>query len=283
VTNDRSEPESGGSHAREAYIHRDDSVMTVKQHAARTADKQASWFLPYLKPGMTLLDCGCASGSITIGLAKAVAPGSATGVDVSEVEIERAKARAEQEGAGNVRFVVGSVYELDFEDSSLDAVFGHNVLEHLSEPRRAVQEMHRVLKPGGVIGLRNFDIGGVLFAPELYMMKRFLSMYETDWKTLNGHPRMGRYLVEQLTQGGFVEIEASASYEAYSGPEGREFVKDVLVGGPLTDVEWIGRVVGLGLATQEEIQAMYEELLAWHELPGAFFATAHVEIVGRKT
>ena len=57
---------------------------------------------------------------------------------------------------------MGSVYELDFSDNSFDALFSHNVLEHVAEPSRAVQEMQRVLKPGGVIGLRDFDMGGLL-------------------------------------------------------------------------------------------------------------------------
>ena len=72
------------------YVYGYDSAMTMSGFTNRTAEKQAGWFLPYLKPGMTLLDVGCASGSITFGLAKAVEPGQVIGIDISEVEIERA-------------------------------------------------------------------------------------------------------------------------------------------------------------------------------------------------
>ena len=42
----------------ETYAHGYDSVATLKFHTARSANNQAGWFLPFLKPGMTLLDCG---------------------------------------------------------------------------------------------------------------------------------------------------------------------------------------------------------------------------------
>lgn len=114
---------------------------------------------------MVLLDCGCATGSITVGLAKVVAPGQVTGVDISEIEIERAQVRAAEAGLTNIRFVVGNIYQLDFPNNSFDAVFSHNVLEHVAEPGRALREMYRVLNPGGVVGIRDTDMGGALLAP----------------------------------------------------------------------------------------------------------------------
>ena len=114
------------------------------------------------------------------------------------------------------------------------------------------------------------------------MMKRFLMMYETDWTQLNGNPRMGRQLPQMMAQAGFDVIEASASYETFSGAEGRKFVAEVLMGGPLSDRDWVQRVIALGLATQDEIAQMIGELSDWRNLPGAFVATAHFEVVGRK-
>ena len=49
-------------------------------HAERTADSHAAFLLPHLRPGMALLDLGCGPGSITVGLAAAVAPGPTTGM-----------------------------------------------------------------------------------------------------------------------------------------------------------------------------------------------------------
>ena len=118
--------------------------------------------MPFLISGISLLDCGCASGSITVGLVKAIYPGQATGVDISHIEIERAAQRAAEENITNIRFEVGNVYELDFSDNSFDAIFSHNVLEHISEPKKVLREMHRVLKPRGVIGSEGSSMKRVL-------------------------------------------------------------------------------------------------------------------------
>ncbi len=60
----------------EKYTHgHHDSV--VEQHAMRTADEAAAFFIPYLRPGMALLDISCGPGSIKFGLAERLPAGSA--------------------------------------------------------------------------------------------------------------------------------------------------------------------------------------------------------------
>ncbi len=51
------------------------SKAMSKWHGRRRASEWAGFLLPHLRPGMSLLDCGCGVGSITIGLAEIVAPG----------------------------------------------------------------------------------------------------------------------------------------------------------------------------------------------------------------
>ena len=87
------------------YVYTYDSAMD-RYHSGRTAEKQASFFLPYLKPGMTLLDIGCGSGSITVGLAKVLEPGQVIGIDISKEEVERASGSAIK--AGLIRGVSSS-------------------------------------------------------------------------------------------------------------------------------------------------------------------------------
>jgi ubiquinone/menaquinone biosynthesis C-methylase UbiE len=77
---------------------------------------------------MALLDCGCGVGSITLGLAAAVAPGEVVGVDLQPAQLERARALAAERGATNVRFEAADVYALPFSDASFDAVFAHTLL-----------------------------------------------------------------------------------------------------------------------------------------------------------
>jgi cyclopropane fatty-acyl-phospholipid synthase-like methyltransferase len=58
----------------ESYSQRANPIFEAEL-AHRTAAKEGAFFLPYLRPGMRLLDLGCGPGSITLGLAEAVAPG----------------------------------------------------------------------------------------------------------------------------------------------------------------------------------------------------------------
>lgn len=258
-----------------------DSAFTHQLHVRRTAQQQGHWFLPYLQPGMSLLDCGCATGSITVGLAAAVAPGQVFGVDRSVAEIERARARAATTGMTNLRFAVGDIYQLDFPDNHVDAIFCHNVLEHVGDPVRALREMHRVLKVGGVIGVRDLDMGGILVAALDERLKRFFAVFEADYAGVGGHPRLGRELRGLVTAAGFAVIEASASYDYFSTAEQLQLVSHI-GSSRVKEAEFVERVLARGLTTAEELAAMHEAWLAWPTRPDAFLANSHGEVVGRK-
>ncbi len=58
----------------------------IQRQETRTADRDAAFLLPHLKSGMSLLDCGCGSGTITIGLAEIVGPGNVIGLDLDMEE-----------------------------------------------------------------------------------------------------------------------------------------------------------------------------------------------------
>ena len=265
----------------EIYAPGYDSAFTHQLHVRRTAQNEARWFLPYLQPGMSLLDCGCATGSITVGLAAAVAPGQVIGVDRSAAEIERAQARAVAAGVPNLRFDVGDIYDLEFPDNHFDALFCHNVLEHLGDPVRALSEMHRVLKVGGVIGVRDLDMGGILVAALDERLARFFAVFEADFAGVGSHPHMGRELRGLVTAAGFAVIEASASYDYFSTAEQLQLVSQI-GSSRVKDAEFVERVLARGLTTTEELAAMHEAWLAWPTRPDAFLANAHGEVVGRK-
>jgi ubiquinone/menaquinone biosynthesis C-methylase UbiE len=132
----------------------------------RTASTSAAFFVQHLRAGMRVLDCGCGPGSITVGLAAAVAPSETIGLDLQPAQLERARLLAAEQSVSNVRFELGSVYELSFPDASFDAVFAHNLLVHLAEPLRALREVRRVLKPDGIVGIADDDMGTWLLAAD---------------------------------------------------------------------------------------------------------------------
>lgn len=103
----------------ERYMH-GHTQAAVQNQLTRSASSQGAFFLPYLRPRMSLLDCGCGSGGITLGLAAAVDPGLVTGLDMEENVIKQAIALARERGVSNVNFVVGNVYKIEFPDNSFD-------------------------------------------------------------------------------------------------------------------------------------------------------------------
>jgi ubiquinone/menaquinone biosynthesis C-methylase UbiE len=184
-------------------------------HARRTAERNAQFFLPHLRPGMRLLDAGCGPGSITIGLAEAVADCEAIGIDVSEEAIEAARATASSLGRDNLRFAVADIGALPFEDESFDGVFCHAVFQHLRDRLEGLRELRRVMRPGGVIGVADADLDGSLMAsadPALDAAGRLLHERRA--------PELREYAIE-LGLASDVELdEMSDAWHRWSGSPG---------------------------------------------------------------
>src|SRR5690606_25679600 len=116
-------------------------------------------------PGMAVLDCGCGPGTIALDFAEMVAPGEVWGIDLDASYVLRAQELAAERTLSNIHFRQASVYALPFPDQSMDAVFASTLLAHLSQPFAALTEIKRVLRPGGVIGIRDADAIATLIAP----------------------------------------------------------------------------------------------------------------------
>src|SRR6185369_10071020 len=140
--------------------------------------------------------------------------GEVIGIDVGEAQLERARDRAT---AANVRvtFREASVYALPFRDAEFDAVFSHALFEHLVEPLKGLEEIHRVLKPGGCVGLRSPDWGGFVLHPWSEKLGDALTDYQAMQRSNGGDVFAGRKLAAWLRQTQFARMQASAAYEIY--------------------------------------------------------------------
>ncbi len=95
--------------------------------------------------GGDLLDVGCGTGEYTIRLASGFERVVGIDVEPKRLDILRAAAPA------NVAVRQMSVNDMEFPDDSFDTVTMIEVLEHLSDPARALSEIARVLRPGGSV------------------------------------------------------------------------------------------------------------------------------------
>ena len=264
--------------ARENYYHWVHAAH-IDAHARRTAGRNAAFFLPHLKPGMAVLDAGCGPGSITLGLAEAVAPGNVTGVDLDARSLEVARKLAAERVIQNVTLELHHLRALPYEDATFDAVFMHAVLQHVDEPVRILRELHRVLKPGGVIGVADADHDGAIFWPEEPMILRGYEI--TTALRAEGDVRVGKKLRALLAEGGFERVVGSvvggadgeANVIAWNGAHWANYHRQE----PL-----IAYAEALGVGTREELAAVSAAWERWGQHQGAFAARFWCQAVGFK-
>jgi ubiquinone/menaquinone biosynthesis C-methylase UbiE len=103
-----------------------------------------------LKPGEHILDVACGTGLVSFAALDRIKPdGSLAGTDISDKMIEIASAIAAKRGEDLVHFERMDAEELGFENKSFDVALCALGLMYVPEPAKALNEMHRVLKPGG--------------------------------------------------------------------------------------------------------------------------------------
>jgi SAM-dependent methyltransferase len=195
--------------------------------------------------------------------------------------IEQAKTAAVTAGAANMRFEVADAYALPFEAGEFDVVFSHALLEHLARPLDALAEMHRVLRPGGLVALRAPDWGGELWHPMVTEMQRLSHVVEQTIAHDGSDMRRGRQLGTLLLQSGFRDVRMSASYTSYGTLEQVMNCAKLFIDG-MSVPKRSALIVDQGWASQEELEQFKANLLAWAEIPGAFHARPWVEAVARR-
>jgi ubiquinone/menaquinone biosynthesis C-methylase UbiE len=264
----------------EQYTH-GHAPATVRHHARRTVEEAAAFLLPHLRPGMRLLDVGCGPGSITRGFARRLAPGEVIGLDQSLDVLSAARVDAAAEGLANLRYEQGNVYELPFENASFDVAYAHQVFQHLREPGAALREMLRVLRPGGLIAVRDVDWGTMSYWPRDEWIDRFVEMHFKTWYRNGGEPRMGRQLRALFNPADVTDREITASVWCYATAEetlewGESYAQRILT-------SRMGEsAVEYGYASRSDLEAMAAAFRTWAIHPNAFWSFIHVAALARK-
>ena len=245
----------------------------------RSAESHATYLLPHLSPGQSLLDFGCGPGTITVGLARAVAPGALHGIDMEESQIELARAAAASGGHDNATFHVGDVTRLPFDDDTFDVAHCHTVLTHVPDTQATLREVRRVVKAGGLIASREM-------IAEASFMSPVPESLEGAWETLGnlisanrGHPQMGKELKASFVEAGLSDVRASASFDVFGTPKDIAFLYNVAVGWFLSP-DVVEAATKYGLATQEQFDEWRRHIDEWKGDPGAFGCIAFGQCLG---
>jgi ubiquinone/menaquinone biosynthesis C-methylase UbiE len=107
-----------------------------------------------IRPGERVLELGPGPGAFTVRAARRTEPGgSLVAVDIQPKMIAALEQRVQEADLTNVETHVASAYELPLEDESADRAFLVTVLPEIPDRGRALAELRRVLKPGGVLSV----------------------------------------------------------------------------------------------------------------------------------
>jgi ubiquinone/menaquinone biosynthesis C-methylase UbiE len=263
----------------EVYTHgHHESVL--RSHAWRTARNSAAYLLPHLRAGLDLLDVGCGPGTITVDLARLVAPGRVVGVDRAADVVEKAAGLASQQGVA-IELRDADVYALPFPDASFDVVHAHQVLQHLADPVGALVEMRRVLRPGGLLAARDADYACFAWAPRDEGLTRWLELYSAVTRRNSAEPDAGRFLKGWALRAGFTDLTVSASTWTYA-----DAASTAWWGGLWADrcelSSFAQQAVEYRLSTPEELSTIAAAWRRWSVQPDACIMVPSGEILARK-
>ncbi len=165
-----------------------------EQLMGRWSQKLAQLFIDFagLADGEKILDVGCGTGSLTFALAKVAALGEITAIDYSPIFVEAAIRRNTDP---RIKIRQADACALPFENGTFDRALALLVLHFVPEAGKAVSEMHRVVRPGGVVAAVVWDhLGGM---PGMRMMVDTVAALSEGGRQLRA-----RYCFQPMVQPG---------------------------------------------------------------------------------
>jgi SAM-dependent methyltransferase len=165
-----------------------------------------------LRPGMSVLDVGCGTGSITADIADAVYPGKVVGIDRDASLI--ATARTRTEGRPNLTFDVADALAFNLA-TEFDIATAARTLQWIADPGRAVRRMAAAIRPGGTVVLLDYDHSALVWEPHPPTAVTAFYTAFLHWReSLGFDNRIAARLSGLLAGAGLVDITTSNEHEA---------------------------------------------------------------------
>ena len=168
-------------------------------------------FVDTLAPvtGEHILEVGCGSGVLCRQIAHKVVPeGKITGVDISPEFLRIAQGYAASVGlSGSIQWCAGQAEFLPFQDASFDGLFAARLLMHVSDPQAVLNELVRVVRPGGRVAVMDWDFDTVALDHSDRELTRRLLHWRCDHH--GGNNWSGRQVWGRMVAAGLVNVTAA--------------------------------------------------------------------------
>ena len=196
-----------------AYIH--GTKPSEQERLSKLGDLTDEAFLQFVEhgPGSCMLDVGSGLGNLARKLAERIPEVQVWGVERSPEQLSKAAHHLP-----NLHFQRADAQSLPFEDAWFDVVYCRYLLEHVSDPAGVLQEMRRVLKPGGKLFVQENNILANVLYPECRHFDQLWQRFAELQRMLGGDALIGKKLLPLLDGAGFRNIQLTVQPEVhYSG------------------------------------------------------------------
>ena len=254
----------------ERYTHGHHETV-LRSHSWRTVANSAAYLADYFVPGAGVLDVGCGPGTITADIASMGA--TVIGIDAAADVVEKARELG-------VDARVGDAYALDFADDSFDVVHSHQTLQHLARPVEALREFRRVVKSGGVVGVRDVDYAGTVLYPETEGLALWAALYQKVHRSNGGEPDAGRRLKAWAREAGFADVTVTTSVWTFASDEDRAWWGGMWADRVLQSA-FAADALGKNLATQADLDLISDAWRAWAADADGYMAMPHGEVLAK--
>jgi ubiquinone/menaquinone biosynthesis C-methylase UbiE len=226
--------------------------------------------------GQRVLEIGCATGVVSRELARRVGPdGSVLALDPSPVFLTRARKIAEPDGLRNVIFQAADARQLDLPDGEFDVVVAVTVLCHVPGREQLLQELRRVVRPGGRVLIMDGDYASNQLAhPDRALTERIIAA----WR---GQVVDDPWLVRRL---GRLLVDAELAIEAVRGHVHVELGR---VDEQASFIwQWslfaLKQALAVDAVTEGEAECWLADLRALHVEGGLFGSVNYVSVLARR-
>jgi len=263
----------------DTYTHGHDAAV-LRSHSQRSVENSAAYLRPHLRRGQSLLDVGCGPATITAEFAAIVGPGQVVGIEMNDDIVETARRTCADAGV-EVEVRRGDVYALESDDDTFDVVHAHQVLQHLSDPVKALREMRRVCRPDGLVACRDADYGSFHWWPPEPRIDRWNDVYHRVTVHNRAQADAGRWLRSWALSAGFAEVDTSGSMWAFATAEQRSWWAELWADRSSPGSSFADQAIEYGFATEADLAEIGAGFSAWAADDRAVFFVPHGEILCR--